>query len=122
MPGFFAVASKTTKAKVCPEPFEGGCDPLPAPKQSKPSKKPLRHSHLALMKEPEEAPPLPPKPSPKPIPQKPEPSLSQDESWALLAKMNPSKGKKRKTVHKEGCKCFLCAPKKKVRSTLAPAL
>lgn len=124
VPGFFATASKQSKAK----PLGEAEQPAPAPKQQplrKGGKKVLRHAHLGLMQPPvtedepmtQKEPMIVPEyyPPPAKASKYPQESLSQEESWARLAEMNPCKGKKRKTVHKPRCGCFLCA--KKPRTT-----
>ena len=120
MPGFFAQATRKhgRRQKDMDEP-----PLLPEPVPLRKGKKLRRqHSHLNLRRgEEEEAPVLAPQcPSPPPKmargrprlhskpPKPPVKRLSEEETWARLQQMNPCPAKKRKTVHKPGCLCFLC--------------
>lgn len=114
MPGFFTAASGA-------KPVGALVEKRPAPARA-PKKASRTHAHLPLSKAGgDESDPGPESVAPRPLArtkvsrasQAPK-SVSEEESWARLAAINPCKGKKRKTVHRPECGCFLCALKHEV--------
>lgn len=112
VPGFFAQATKS--GRRCHR-LEIPASPKPAAPKSK-----RAHRHLVLAPPEEDAPvsrPAPAAPA-RPVtraagkrkpPRPPAPlRMSEEETFARLAQHDPDPNKKRKTVHKPGCRCFLC--------------
>ncbi|KAK9826995.1 hypothetical protein WJX74_003166 [Apatococcus lobatus] len=123
VPGFFAQASGSGNGTG------RRCKPLSIPSSPRavPRKGKKAHRHLVLAPPAEGSEPLPAPPTsasasapipipntkpgkrkaPKPPPPPPQ-RISEEEAFQRLAAFDPDPAKKRKTVHKPGCLCFLC--------------
>ena len=118
VPGFFAPATKKHGRRVPQTVSEDVPLAEKKPKKQRvPRTSAKSHAHLVLQDSTPSPPAVPawtldPPATPKKpggmrsfrLKMTPE-RMTEEESWAALAKINPSKGKKRKTVHKPECGC-----------------